>query len=95
MLVPPSTPRAHPPRQLNWLPLPFSHCTPATLQISLGAEYGSQATNVYTLALSQPRPRGLPLVADVRLHQLFHSYGPWSSYSELLRGGVATLTRHA
>ena len=61
-------------------------------QVSIGAEVGSQATNVYTLAISQPRPGGLPAVGDLRLHQLSHNYGPWSSYSELLRGGVATLT---
>lgn len=69
-------------------------------QISIGAEYGTQSTNVYTLALTKPvrlrwggpRP-GVPATADLRLHQLFHDYGRWSSYSELLRGGVATLTR--
>ena len=88
-------------------------------QISLGAEYGTQSTNVYTLSATKPvrlpawataagggaggssgvaingRQAGVPAVADLRLHQLFHDYGRWSSYSELLRGGVATLTRWA
>lgn len=117
------------------------------LQISVGAEYGSQSTNVYTLAVtkvgcwamlrhafgwcmqsacfrcasccqasarllpatsrindpvfhhpincSQPKPWGAALLADVRLHQLGHNYGQWSSYAELLRGGSVTLTRQA
>lgn len=66
----------------------------ACVQVSVGAEYGSQATNVYTLAATKPvRLGGRPLLADVRLHQLGHNYGPWSSYTELLRGGVLTLTR--
>lgn len=126
---------------------PRLHC----LQISVGAEYGSQSTNVYTLAVtkvgccamlrtrlvdacsllafaaqvvvrhrrlcstrltpatscinvsipfcpidcSQPKPWGAALLADVRLHQLGHNYGQWSSYAELLRGGSVTLTRQA
>lgn len=41
----------------------------------------------------QPKPWGAPLLADVRLHQLGHNYGQWSSYAELLRGGSVTLTR--
>ncbi|PRW61285.1 Sorting and assembly machinery component 50 [Chlorella sorokiniana] len=68
-------------------------------QISVGAEYGSQSTNVYTLAVTKPKPWGAPLLADVRLHQLGHNYGQWSSFAELLRGGSVTLTsedaRHA
>ncbi|KAL4452572.1 hypothetical protein ABPG75_008234 [Micractinium tetrahymenae] len=68
-------------------------------QVSLGAEYGSQATNIYTLAVTKPKPFGAALLADVRLHQLGHNYQPWSSYAELLRGGQVTLSsedgRHA
>lgn len=62
-------------------------------QVSLGAEYGSQASNVYTLALTKPRPGGRPLLADVRLHQLGHSHQAASSYVELVRGGALTLSR--
>ena len=62
-------------------------------QINLGAEYGSQSTNVYKLALSKPKPFGRPLLAELRLHQLAHSCENWSSFAELLRGGVATLSR--
>ena len=61
-------------------------------QVSVGAEYGSQSTNIYTLALSKPKPFGQPLLADVRLHQLGHNYKAWSSYAELLRGGAITLS---
>jgi len=43
----------------------------------------------------QPKPWGAPLLADVRLHQLGHNYGQWSSFAELLRGGSVTLTRQA
>lgn len=68
-------------------------------QVSLSAEYGSQSTNLYTLAVTKPKPLGRPLLADVRLHQLGHNYQPWSSYAELLRGGQVTLSsedgRHA
>ncbi|KAI7844949.1 hypothetical protein COHA_001596 [Chlorella ohadii] len=64
-------------------------------QISIGAEYGSQSTNVYTIAVTKPKPWGAPLLADVRLHQLGHNYGQWSSFAELLRGGSITLTRQA
>lgn len=62
-------------------------------QVSLSAEYGSQATNIYTLAVTKPKPWGRPLLADVRLHQLGHNYQPWSSYAEVLRGGQVTLSR--
>ncbi|GAB4818843.1 hypothetical protein N2152v2_005889 [Parachlorella kessleri] len=68
-------------------------------QVSLTAEYGSQSTNVYSLAITKPKPAGLPLLLDFRLNQLFHSYQWTSSFSELLRGGALTLTsedaRHA
>lgn len=68
-------------------------------QVTLGCEYGSQNTNVYSLGVSKPRPGGTPALLDLRLHQLFHNYQPWSSYTELLRGGVVTLAsedgRHA
>ncbi|KAL4421736.1 hypothetical protein ABPG77_002352 [Micractinium sp. CCAP 211/92] len=68
-------------------------------QVSLSVEYGSQATNIYTLAVTKPKPFGRPLLADLRLHQLGHNYQPWSSYAEVLRGGQVTLSsedgRHA
>lgn len=51
----------------------------------MGAEYGSQSTNVYSLGLAVPRPWGNPALLDLRIHQLFHNYQPWSSYTELLR----------
>lgn len=62
-------------------------------QVSLGVEYGTQATNVYTLALTKPKPLGRSLLADVRLHQQVHSCQTWSSYVELVRGGAVTLSR--
>lgn len=62
-------------------------------QVSLGAEYGSQASNVYTLAVTKPRPAGRPLLADARLHQLGHNHQAASSYVELVRGGALTLSR--
>lgn len=58
---------------------------PHLLQVTLGAEYGSQSTNVYSLGVSKPRPGGTASLLDLRLHQLFHNYQPWSSYTELLR----------
>ncbi|KAI3432894.1 hypothetical protein D9Q98_010476 [Chlorella vulgaris] len=61
-------------------------------QVSLGVEYGTQATNVYTLALTKPKPLGRSLLADVRLHQQVHSCQTWSSYVELVRGGAVTLS---
>lgn len=64
-------------------------------QLSLTAEYGSQSTNVYSLTVTKPRPRGLPLLLDARVHQLFHSHQWASSFSEQLRGGMVTLTRWA
>ena len=41
-------------------------------QVSLTAEYGSQSTNVFSLAITKPKPAGLPLLLDFRLNQLFH-----------------------
>ena len=67
-------------------------------QITLRAECGSQSpaglnSTTYALALTKPRPFGLGVVADARLHQLFHNCTRWSSYTELLRGGALTLSR--
>ena len=77
-----------------------SHSPPAAacrslscLQVSVGAEYGSQSSSEFHLALTKPKPWGKPLLADVRLHQLGHNYQRWSSYAELLRGGQVTLSR--
>ncbi|PSC74144.1 sorting and assembly machinery component 50-like protein B-like [Micractinium conductrix] len=61
-------------------------------QVSVGAEYGSQSSSEFHLALTKPKPWGKPLLADVRLHQLGHNYQRWSSYAELLRGGQVTLS---
>lgn len=61
--------------------------------VSLGVEHGSQATNIYTLALTKPKPWGRSLLLDARLHQLGHNYQGWSSYVELVRGGALTLSR--
>lgn len=60
-------------------------------QVTLGAEYGSQSTNIYSLGMSKPRPGGTATLLDMRLHQLFHNYQPWSSYTELLRCGSGTV----
>lgn len=61
-------------------------------QVSVAAEYGSQSSNVYSLAVTKPRPRGLPLLLDLRVNQLFHSHQWASSFSELTRGGALTAT---
>ena len=62
-------------------------------QVSLGAEYGSQATNSCTFAVTKPKPMGYPVLLDARLHQLGHNHQAWSSFVELLRGGAITLSR--
>jgi hypothetical protein len=72
-------------------PLP---AVPAVRQVSVGAEYGSQSSSEFHLALTKPKPWGRPLLADLRLHQLAHNCQRWSSYAELLRGGQVTLSRH-
>ena len=80
--------------------LSFNLCNPLGYaeNVSLSAEFGSQSatalnSSTYTLALTKPRPYGFPIVASARLHQLFHNCQRWSSYTELLRGGLLTASR--
>jgi hypothetical protein len=59
-------------------------------QISLTAEYGSQSTNVYSFAVTKPRPSGLPVLLDLRLNQLFHRCsGPAADGMVLWLAGAA------
>jgi outer membrane protein insertion porin family len=62
-------------------------------QIAASVEYGLQRSNVCSLSLTKPRPWGRPLIGELRFHQLSNNFEKWSSFTELLRGGVATLTR--
>jgi hypothetical protein len=45
------------------------------------------------LSLAKSRPWAKRLLGEVRLHQLSSSQEKWSSFTELFRGGMATLTR--
>lgn len=62
-------------------------------QVAFTVEYGMQTANTCTLSVSKPRPWGRAMIADGRLHQLFHNYERWSSFTELFRGGMATFAR--
>jgi len=64
-----------------------------TDQVSIGVEHGTKHTNVYSVTYTLPKPLGRPVIADVRLHQLFSDREPWSSYVERLRGLIATIAR--
>ena len=61
--------------------------------VTVGIEHGSQRTNVCSVNYTVPKPGGYPVLADLRLQQLFNDREQWSSYVERLRGGVATITR--
>jgi hypothetical protein len=57
-------------------------------------EYGTQRSNNFSLVYSKPRRIfGYHASGDVRVHQVFHDCERWSSYTELLRGGAAGITR--
>jgi outer membrane protein insertion porin family len=68
-------------------------------QAAFTLEYGSQRTNLWSATVTLPRPQGLSCIADVRLHQTFNDKSQWSSYTERLRGIIATVAtedgRHA
>ena len=59
-------------------------------QVDLQLEQGSQSTNSFCLSYTRPRFWGRG-VADVRLQQVFHSYERWSSFTERVRGCLATV----
>ncbi|KAK9830313.1 hypothetical protein WJX72_010954 [[Myrmecia] bisecta] len=59
--------------------------------INVSVEYGTQSSNEYSLVLHKPRIYGKDLNAELAIHQLFRSQRPYSSFTEKLRGGMASL----
>lgn len=60
-------------------------------QLSASLVVGTKSTTSYSLDLTKPRPLGNPIILDAKLHQDRQSKELWSSYCELVRGGVVTV----
>lgn len=56
-------------------------------------EQGMSRSNAYNLRMSVPRIGGLPLLADLKVHQSFENKENWASYVERLRGVTCSVFR--
>ena len=61
--------------------------------LTLSGQYGTASSNEFSATLAKPRPSGRPVSAELQVLQQFTNFQKWSSFSELLRGGIVSLHR--